>query len=79
MITRFHIDSSVTISFLNKIRKHCPEIPFIIVRTKTDLKAGDPQYREVMTDPVSVEEGADMARKIGAIAFVEWYDSKISV
>ena len=55
-------------------RSFCPETPFILVGTKTDLR-DDPATVERLASnqskPVSTKEGNDMATAVGAKRFTE--------
>jgi len=59
-----------------ELMHHCPMVPRVLVATKTDLR-DDPSSdaaRELARRgvvPISPEEGARMAKEIGAAAFVE--------
>merc|ERR1719204_1204716 len=47
-----------------EIRHHCPDAPFLLVGTKSDLRGADSQ-------DVSAEEAIKLAKNIGAITFLE--------
>ncbi|CAG2068877.1 unnamed protein product, partial [Timema podura] len=47
-----------------EIRHHCPNVPIVLVATKTDLREDDP-------DCVSTAEGRKMKQKIRAARYAE--------
>lgn len=57
-----------------EIRHHCPNVPIILVGNKADLRE-DPEVLEKLKRrrlrPVTSEEGASLARKMGADRYLE--------
>ena len=57
-----------------EIKHHCPEVPIILVGNKIDLRE-DPSViehlHELRMSPVSKNQGIEMAKKIGAIKYLE--------
>jgi len=52
----------------------CPDIPFILVGTKSDMRNDQNELKKLTADkkaPVSVEEGNRLATKLGAIKFLD--------
>ena len=54
-----------------EIRHHAAETPFILVATKADLRESPDWESKYKADSVSPEEGAAMAKKLGAVTFME--------
>jgi small GTP-binding protein len=62
--------------WLPEIRHHCPEVPFILVGTKTDLRdsqqAGEKlEPREKQRVHVQSKAGHQLARELGAVKYLE--------
>jgi GTPase SAR1 family protein len=61
-----------------QLQHHCPNTPFLIVGTKIDLR-DNPVHTLVQhrfnlgPDPVTTEQGHEMAKRVGAIGYLEWY------
>eukprot|EP01091_Cochliopodium_minus_P008501 TRINITY_DN1946_c0_g1_i2.p1 TRINITY_DN1946_c0_g1~~TRINITY_DN1946_c0_g1_i2.p1 ORF type:complete len:209 (-),score=35.44 TRINITY_DN1946_c0_g1_i2:8-634(-) len=57
-----------------EIKHHCPEVPFVIVGTKIDLR-DDPsmikKLKEKNLAPITFEQGCEMAKIVGAHGYVE--------
>ena len=55
-----------------ELTRHCTGVPFLVVATKADLRT-DPETIERLADtkPVSLQQGEEMASKIGAVKFLE--------
>jgi len=57
-----------------ELKHHCPGVPMILVGTKMDLRSDDntlQKLREKGQNPISPEEGQQMARDIGAVRYLE--------
>ena len=57
-----------------QIGHYCPNVPVILVATKKDLRNDDITKRELLKtkqEPVTPEEGYEVAQKIGAHAYLE--------
>jgi len=57
-----------------EVRHFCPSVPIILVGNKKDLRGDNTTIRELQKmkqQPVSYEEGAAMADKIGAYGYME--------
>ena len=65
---------NVTTRWVNEIKKHCPNTPFLLVGTKIDLR-NDPIEKEKLLikreKMISYEEGVKVAKKIKAVKYVE--------
>jgi cell division control protein 42 len=62
--------------WLPEIRHHCPEVPFILVGTKTDLRdsqqaRGKLEPREKQRVYVQSKAGQQLARELGAVKYLE--------
>jgi len=64
--------------WLPEISHHCPNIPIILVGTKTDLRNDDETTKKLAGDklgPISTEQGKDasyaMGKKTGVVSYVE--------
>jgi GTPase SAR1 family protein len=55
--------------FLPEVRFHCPDTPYILVGTKTDLRE-DPNNRGKEI-PLTYKEGRQLAMKMGATQYIE--------
>jgi Ras-related C3 botulinum toxin substrate 1 len=57
-----------------EVHKHCPNVPIILVGTKTDLK-DDPNIQQKLKEKnmsvVSAQQGEDLRKQIKAIKYVE--------
>ena len=56
--------------WIPEIKHHCPDSPFIIVGTKTDLRT-DEEVKKKIGDPLTKEDGDRLAREVGAKQYVE--------
>jgi len=57
-----------------EIKHHCPNTPFLLVGTKLDLRDDQEtlaRLAEKKLAPVAQQQGAEMARAIGAVKYVE--------
>lgn len=54
-----------------EIRHYGPTTPFILVGTKADIRESPDWATKYEPDSVSTEEGAALARQLGAAAFLE--------
>jgi len=50
--------------WIPEIRTHCPDIPYLLIGTKSDLREGS-------SNVVSMEEGQRLAKDIGALQYFE--------
>ena len=60
--------------WIPEIRCHCSTTPFLLVGTKTDLRDDKETINQLKKDdkqPISKKEGEKIAKKIGAIGYVE--------
>jgi hypothetical protein len=57
--------------WIPEIRHHAPDTPFILVATKADLRDSPDWNVKYKADAVSAEEGSALAKKLGAVAFME--------
>src|SRR5690606_3872727 len=65
---------NVTSVWLAEIRKHCPNVPFVLCGTKIDLLEDEEfmkKFNEEGKKAVSTKEGEELAKKTGAYAFCE--------
>jgi len=66
---------NVSRKWIPEVRKHCQNIPIILLATKIDArKNGEAKKRLLLNHsmfPVSQEQGKLMARKTGCITYVE--------
>jgi hypothetical protein len=57
-----------------EISHHCPGVPFVLVGNKIDLR-DDRETIQRLSDrglrPISTEQGEELARRIGAVRYVE--------
>jgi Ras-related C3 botulinum toxin substrate 1 len=56
------------------VKHHCPNVPIILVGTKSDLRddqATVDRLREKNLSPVKHEQGMQMAKEIGAVKYLE--------
>ncbi|KPP60407.1 transforming protein RhoA-like [Scleropages formosus] len=57
-----------------EVKHFCPNVPIILVGNKKDLRNDEHTRRELAKmkqEPVKLEEGRDMANRIGAFGYVE--------
>ena len=57
-----------------EVEHHCPGVPKILVGTKLDLRDSEAdieRLQERHQSPITQEEGEDMRKKIGAVAYME--------
>ena len=57
-----------------ELKHHCPNCPFILVGTKLDLRSDGTtvaKLRQQNQTPISLEEGQEMAKTIGATKYLE--------
>ncbi|KAI8830369.1 ras family-domain-containing protein [Chytriomyces cf. hyalinus JEL632] len=60
--------------WVGELHQHCPGVPIVLVGLKSDLRSNIDVLRELALageSPVSEQQGRDVARKIGAVAYVE--------
>uniref|UniRef100_G1Q2Q4 Ras homolog family member C n=1 Tax=Myotis lucifugus TaxID=59463 RepID=G1Q2Q4_MYOLU len=78
ILMRFSIDSSDSLEnipekWTPEVKRFCPNVPVILVGNKKDLR-NDEHRRELAKtkqEPVKLEEGRDMANRIGTFGYVE--------
>ncbi|ELT92215.1 hypothetical protein CAPTEDRAFT_94804 [Capitella teleta] len=61
---------NIAAKWLPEIRHHCPEIPFLLVGNKIDLRETEPAKTDGMK-VVSKKKGKKQKRKLGAVAYME--------
>ncbi|KAF8309631.1 ras-domain-containing protein [Clavulina sp. PMI_390] len=65
---------NVEANWVPEIRHYCPYVPWLLVGTQIDLRE-DPQVLQRLSSKgegaVTVEQGEELARKLGAFAYVE--------
>mmetsp|Transcript_11744 Transcript_11744/g.35793 ORF Transcript_11744/g.35793 Transcript_11744/m.35793 type:complete len:200 (+) Transcript_11744:326-925(+) len=65
---------NVDFKWVNDIRKEAPGVPIVLVGTKLDLR-DDPkevaELKEMGQKPITTKQGMDLARKIGAMKYIE--------
>ena len=65
---------NVSDKWVHEAADHCPKTPFVIVGLKTDLRE-DKREVEKMAEyrqkPVTTKEGEELAKKVGAVKYVE--------
>lgn len=57
-----------------EIKHHCPNVPIILVGTKTDLREDEATLEELARQektPISAEEAESMVKEIGALKYLE--------
>jgi len=62
---------SISSKWAPEVRHYLPRTPTILVGLKTDIRDSDDGKRPVDFDPVKKEEGDDLAKKIGAVVYME--------
>lgn len=60
--------NNVAVKWLPEILSFCPNVPFILVGTKLDLRSGDVSD---ITTTVSSEQGETLSKKLGAVCYME--------
>ena len=73
-VTRRQSFENISSKWQPEVRQFCPGVPYILVATKTDVREDSEQcdrMRRNGTDIVTTEEGIELAKQIGAAAFVE--------
>jgi len=66
--------SNVKTKWVPELRQHCPETPIILVGTKLDLRDDKDtisKLKEKGQEPVTHDQGLQMMKEIGGVAFVE--------
>jgi GTPase SAR1 family protein len=64
----------VKTKWVPEIRHHCPEVPFLLVGTKMDLRSNMDTLKELEEQglaPVKTEQGNTVAKEVGAIEYLE--------
>eukprot|EP00753_Platysulcus_tardus_P004329 PLAT12531.5.p1 GENE.PLAT12531.5~~PLAT12531.5.p1 ORF type:complete len:194 (+),score=42.13 PLAT12531.5:286-867(+) len=65
---------NVTTKWVPEIQHHCPDVPFVLCGTKTDLRDDADTLARLAArgqSVVSEEEGRELAESVGAAAYVE--------
>lgn len=66
---------NVKLLWIKELRKYCPNTPIILVGTKIDLREDVKKIQNLKDldgkNPISKEQGEEMAKKIGACAYCE--------
>uniref|UniRef100_UPI00398F7162 ras-related C3 botulinum toxin substrate 1-like n=1 Tax=Pristiophorus japonicus TaxID=55135 RepID=UPI00398F7162 len=65
---------NVRLKWYPEVKRHCPNSPIILVGTKLDLrddKETIEKLKEKNLVPISQEQGAQTAKEIGAVKFIE--------
>jgi len=65
---------NVTSKWYPEVQHFCPNIPIILVGTKYDLRGDDKtiaRLKEGGQQPISFEQGEDLAKKLKAVKFIE--------
>ena len=61
--------------WLSEIHEFCPNAPFVLIGTKSDLRDGWDSLPEDQKDPkehpISTQQGEEFAKKIGAAKYIE--------
>ena len=74
MLSLFELIMVLMFQWINDITHHCPNIPFVLLANKTDLR-NDRHTMERLAEkhqqPISYKKGQGMAKMFGAAAFVE--------
>jgi Ras-related C3 botulinum toxin substrate 1 len=65
---------NITAKWYPELEYHCPNVPFLIVGTKLDLR-DDPSTIERLAEkklaPLSIEQGLELAKHLGAFKYLE--------
>ncbi|XP_050418372.2 cdc42 homolog [Patella vulgata] len=65
---------NVTEKWIPEITSHCPKTPFLLVGTQTDLRDDTETIEKLAKKkekPISVEQGEKLAKRLGAVKYVE--------
>ncbi|KAI8620610.1 GTP-binding protein rho1 [Chytriomyces sp. MP71] len=65
---------NVSEKWFPEVNQYCPGVPVVLVGLKKDLRTNSDVVRELAKTgqaPVSAQQGADAARRIGAVAYLE--------
>ncbi|KAI7851877.1 GTP-binding protein rhoA [Circinella umbellata] len=65
---------NITEKWLPEVLEHCPDVPYLLVACKSDLREDSRTIQELAklsSSPVSYEQGLDVSNKIGAYAYIE--------
>eukprot|EP00211_Chloroparvula_japonica_P015317 CAMPEP_0119132968 /NCGR_PEP_ID=MMETSP1310-20130426/12716_1 /TAXON_ID=464262 /ORGANISM="Genus nov. species nov., Strain RCC2339" /LENGTH=199 /DNA_ID=CAMNT_0007123637 /DNA_START=125 /DNA_END=724 /DNA_ORIENTATION=+ len=60
--------------WFGEIRHHCPNVPIILVGTKTDLRTDQETIEDLAKNgkaPITTQEGIEMAQQIQAVKYLE--------
>ncbi|KAH3766556.1 small GTPase Rac protein 1 [Pelomyxa schiedti] len=67
--------SNVRNKWVPEVQHHCPNAPFLLIGTKTDLRADDRTLKTLQTKskrgPITAEEGTAEAAHLGAVKYME--------
>jgi len=71
-----HPDSfhNIKQKWLEELKKSCPDTPYILVGTKTDLRSDDETVKKLQEknkEPISIKMGQKRAKEIKALAYLE--------
>lgn len=61
-----------------QITHHCPNAAFLLIGTRVDIRDGPAGLlatgwgQELGPDPVTYEQGVELARQLGAHRYIEW-------
>jgi GTPase SAR1 family protein len=65
---------NVRLKWVPELKHHCPETPRLLVGLKTDLREDAGALAELKAankDPISAAKGAEFAKKVGAVKYLE--------
>src|SRR5688500_18911630 len=65
---------NVKAKWIPELRHHCPDVPVILVGIKVDIRNNEEYLKKLTEKDMSVitsEEGAEMARECGCVAYFE--------
>ena len=54
-----------------EVRHFCPNVPYLLIATKKDLRQDPEMKQQLAHDFVQTEEGSGMAEKVGAWSYLE--------
>jgi len=66
--------ANISASYYPQVQSHCPTVPVILVGTQIDLRTDKDELaslRRMKKRPIEYAEGLTLAKKIGAVAYVE--------
>ena len=65
---------NIRTTYYPEVRRHCPKVPIILVGLKLDLREDHEtikKLKEKHLAPITYPQGLAMARKIGAVKYLE--------